>query len=235
MNTKFEKVRRTQIALFRDSGLANDEFDGLIDLFSPENIADFLGLRYREVDSIPSIGLHVMTAGILDRPNKTILVSKEFPSEQRRLTGMHEVIHWMCHEEVGRNQLHRDRPIGFFQKSQEIDLVEWEATNFACQYLMTDRMVKEKFADSFKIDLGARFPFNENTAFYLGVDVDRLSKMSLRERSTKLATVSRFGRDILPMYKCFKVSPTAMAIRLEELGLVSIDCRSSRPNLKVVR
>ncbi len=231
---RFDLVRKTQIALFQESGVDKSDFDGIIELLGPEKIARYLSIKYIEVDELPSNDANIEIAGVLDRTNKTIYVSKKFPIEQRRLTGMHEIIHWMLHKNVGRDHLHRDRPISRVPGKDSVDWYEVEATNYACRYLMPEKMVKEIFARSFGLHIGEQIEFNENVAFHLGKDIEIVRTMDQMQRAILLATNSSFGRAIIPLYLQFKVSPTAMAIRLKELDLLAPDRWRGKPNLRVV-
>lgn len=230
----YDVVRQTQIALFKESGVDERDFNGLIELFSPEILAEYLELSYIVVDKIPSNDANFETAGVLDRTNKTIYVSNEFSVEQRRLTGMHEIIHWMLHKHVGRDFLHRDRPITHSPQQNKVEYHEWEATNVACQYLMTEKMVKDKFSQIFNLPVGMPIQFNEDVAFYLNMDIETISKMNIQQRAMLLAATPLYGRSMNPLHRQFKVSPTAMAIRLQELELLAPDRWRGKPNLRIV-
>ena len=233
--TGYDVVRKTQIALFETSGIDSHDFNGLINLFSPEILADFLGLEYHELEEISTNDCTMEVAGLLDRKNKVIYVSKKFPAEQQRLTGMHELVHWMLHEHAGLDVMHRDRPISHLPKEGSVDSIEWEATNVACQYLMPEKLVKEKFSEIFNLSYGESLEFDENTAFHLNTNMDKLRKMQEMQRARQLATAQFYGRHIIPLHQLFKISPTAMAIRLLELNLIAPDRHRGRPTLRVIR
>ncbi len=198
-------------------------------------MAKFLGLKYVEMEVIPSNDPDFEVAGMLDRSNKTIYVSRRFPAEQRRLTGMHEIMHWMLHMHVGRDVLHRDRPISHLPRNGSVGWYEWEATNVACQYLMTEKMVEEKFAQMYGLHIGEPIEFNEGVAFFLNKKIENLRKMGVKQRAMLLATTQSYSRPITPLYRHFKVSPTAMAIRLQELNLLAPDRLRGKPNLRIIR
>lgn len=233
-NSNFERVRKTQIALFRESGVQGNG-EELINCLGPEKTAHYLGLNYVEADEIPSHNPKVETAGILDRHRKLIVVSKKFPAEQRRLTGMHEIVHWMIHQNIGRDVMHRDRPIDYIADQTGIDRIEWEATKIACLCLMPEKLVKDRFAMTFGLSTNTPLRLDEDTAFRLNIDFKKLQKMTVRQKSLTLAKASRYGRCILPMHQQFKVSPTAMAIRLEELKLIAPERKAGKPTLYLVR
>lgn len=232
---KYDVVRKTQVALFKDSGVNPQDFDGLIDLFGPEPLAEFLGLKYCEVEVIPSNDAGFEVAGTLDRTNRTVTISRRFPLEQRRLTGIHEIVHWMLHKHVGADILHRDRPISQLPQKKDVEWYEWEATNVACQYLMTERMVKERFGLIFGLPDGVAIEFDDHVAFHLNENLETFRRMDVRQRAIRLATATFFGRSIIPLHYQFKVSPTAMAIRLQELNLLAPDRWRGKPKLHLVR
>ena len=231
---KNEAIRRTQITLFRESGLEKSDYPGMIELFGPRPLADFLGLTYKEVDDIPSENSNFRTAGTLDRREKIIQVSLRFPPEQRRLTGMHELMHYMLNHDIGKETLHRDRPIDHQSGRNKVDFVEWEATHVACQYLMPEKLVRTIFSRVFHLEYGYPLCFEPNTAFHLNEDETRLSKLDLRQRSLLIAKATFYGVSRIPLYEFFKVSSTAMAIRLEELELIDSNSYKGKPILRIV-
>lgn len=231
----YDIVRNTQVALYKNSGVDSRDFAGLIELISPENMAAFLDLSYREVEVIPGTNHSVEVAGMLDRTNRTILISRQFPLEQRRLTGMHEIVHWMLHKHVGRDVLHRDRPISDVPQQGTVEWYEWEATNVACQCLMPEKMVKDKFSELFGLSYGEPIEFNEDVAFYFNMDIEQLRRLGIKQRAMLLTTARAFGRSILPLHQQFKVSATAMAIRLQELDLIAPDRWRGKPSLRIIK
>jgi hypothetical protein len=233
--SSYDIVRKTQIALYKNSGIESSDFTGLIELISPENMADFLDLSFKIVDVIPGANPNYEVAGMLDRTNRTIWISRQFPNEQCRLTGMHEIVHWMLHGHIGRDVLHRDRPITDQPQQGSVPYHEWEATNVACQLLMPEKMVTNKFAELFGLSRGEPIEFNEDVAFHLNMDIEQLRRFSIKQRAMLLATTRSFGRPITPLHQLFKISPTAMAIRLQELELIAPDRRRGTPNLRIVR
>lgn len=235
IDPRYEIVRKTQIEIFRRSGIAPHDYEGIIELLSPQVIAEDLGLSYIVVEELTSSSSMFKTAGILDRRNKQIIVSNEFPVEQQRLTGMHEVVHWMLHEHIGRDVMHRDRPISIVPEQHNIDYVEWEATHIACLSLMPEKMVKERFAVTFRLPYGQALELDEDAAFYLNREIEELRKMTLRQKSLLLVMAHSFERPFDPLHKFFKMSPTAMAIRLEELELIAPDRWKGTPRLRIVR
>src|SRR3569832_1770455 len=75
-NPRYQILRNTQVAIFRESGIAPDDVEGIIKLLSPKIIADRLGLDYIEWDDVQPDSSEFRIAGILDRTNKHIYVSQ---------------------------------------------------------------------------------------------------------------------------------------------------------------
>jgi len=234
-STGYDTVRKTQKALYLESGISANDFEGLINLFSPEVLAKYLGLNYSEIEEIPSSKKEIETAGLLNFKSKTIYVSNQFPLNQRRLTGMHELAHWMLHKNAGLKTMHRDRTISHLPKEGSINYIEWEATNVACQYLMPEKLVRNKFSELFRLPIGVALEFDETVAFHLGKDIDELRKMDNFKRALIVSKAQSFGYHIIPLHQQFKISPTAMAIRLLELNLLAPDRHRGRPSLRIIR
>lgn len=175
-STGYDIVRKTQVALYKDSGIDPNDFDSIIDLFSPEILAEYLNLGYLEVEKIHSDDPKIEVAGLLDCENANIYVSGKFPEDQRRLTGMHEIVHWMLHRNSGIGLMHRDRPISHLPKEGSVNFIEWEATHVACQYMMPDKLVRDVFSKTFLLSAEEAFVFNEDTAFHLRKDIDTLKR-----------------------------------------------------------
>lgn len=234
LDPRYKIVWQTQAAIFLRSGVSHDDIPGIIDILGPEIVADHLGLTYRKVPSVPSENVGYRVAGVLDRAARRILVSEEFPADQQRLTGMHEVVHWMLHPHVGRDRLHRDRPIGATARHQGQDSVEWEATHVACLALMPEKLLRRVICQLFSVPEGQKLELDERAAFFLGRDLAELREMDTRAQTQLIATTCVFGEPIRPLNRLFKVSPTAMAIRLEELGIIVPPRWRGRPSLRIV-
>ena len=116
--------------------------------------------------------------------------------------------------------LHRDRPLDGSDFSSR-DLREIQADKFAAFFLMPRKLVKNVFQELFILK---KFVINQNTVFAFGEDSVsnfRAKHRNLRGLSIFLASADNFrGRSFYSISKVFNVSVGAMAIRLEELGLV---------------
>lgn len=192
-----------------------------VDLFDPRNAAIILGWELQEVPSIsdwpPNNRMRI--AGMVDPQRKLISISQEYNRSIRRFTAAHEIGHIILHKP---QTLLRERPIKGPRKSLQ-DVEEREADSFAAQYLMPERLVKRQFEATF----GVKPPIiiSDEIAFWLDPND---SENLLREGSYKMdakfalarCSTNFSGVPIVPLHRQLKVSIEAMAIRIDELGLI---------------
>lgn len=188
-------------------------------IFDPRNVADFLELFYEERDRLdtdfPGGGEAV---GIWRRDRSTILVSRRFSYETRRFTAGHEIGHSILHPHIGDRTLHREFPAEGARVYRPRE--EQEADHFAACLLMPRNAVFREFI--------ARFSKNplvltETVAFHLKVEAGILFSQPRGSLAfaEAVATAQNFDRrHFVSLSKYFGVGPRAMAIRLDELGLV---------------
>jgi hypothetical protein len=166
-----------------------------------------------------SDGKLVEVAGTLRKRARQVRISRQFPHTVCNFTAAHELGHTLLHD-TGTS-LHRDRPLDGATLSRTT--VEIEADKFASFFLMPKKQVQSAFERFFRTDL---FTLNENTTFALGWgDYEMLSGkcQSLRQLSCLLAGATRYSSaHFVSLADQFSVSNGAMAIRLEELGLVEL-------------
>ncbi|MEX2347932.1 MAG: cyclodeaminase/cyclohydrolase family protein [Balneolaceae bacterium] len=164
-------------------------------------------------------GEKIEIAGLIDRNKQSISVSSEFPTEIQSFTTAHELGHLILHK--NEVTLHRDRPLNGSHGQNEKKRIEVEADKFATYFLMPGREVRRLFEEIFHTKI---FVLNEDTAFALGfasedeVRSKYKTKHDLSEFLVQLRTYQ--GTSITSLVERFKVSVEAMAIRLEELGLI---------------
>ena len=180
-----------------------------------------LGYTFLEDDSLGIYehgGELFETAGLIDKSQKLVRVSKAFPTETQAFTAAHELGHAILHNQP---VLHRDRPLdgsAGIAKSLE----ETQADRFAAYFLMPAKLVKEVFFEIFEMPA---FVINENTALAMrisGVGAFRQRCPDRRALSRLVAAADYFaGKAFIPISKIFRVSIEAMAIRLEELSLIN--------------
>lgn len=163
-------------------------------------------------------GKLIEVAGLIDITSKKARISNQFKPNIQRFTAAHELGHAMMHSVSG---LHRDKPLDGITKSREYK--EFEADKFATFFLMPTKLLRLTFKRHF---LTEEFTLNEATALALGFHNNfELKKKcnTLRALSRMIAGATRFnGRHFDSLASQFGVSIEAMAIRLEELNLLSI-------------
>ena len=119
--------------------------------------------------------------------------------------------------------MHRDRPFDGSTSSSLRESVEVEADKFATYFLMPEKVVRKAFKQMYRTDL---FYLSEETmfAFASSSTVARAEKCkTLRDLSRILASIECYnGLNVISLACQFGVSTEAMAIRLEELGLLEI-------------
>ena len=163
-------------------------------------------------------GKSVEIAGYVDNEHKTAKVSRKFSSDVRRFTAAHELGHAILHKQ---RILFRDRALDGGATDSRRPQVEFEADTFAAYFLMPEVQVREIFVQIFGQD---QFDVDKRSAFALGfesVDEIRSELPTPRHLSARLAVTDfYFGVPTRSLCEIFGVSPTAMAIRIEELSLV---------------
>lgn len=194
------------------------------ELVEPHLAAEVLGFDYVSEESLGRFGERgnrFEVAGAYDREQKIIQVSSRFPPEEVRFTGAHEIGHVTLHPQHG--PLHRDRPISRSgQPNPSRPLIEQEADYFAACFFIPDRLLEREFKGRF----GSKHPFelDEAAAFFLHLE-DQFEDVSngvaplVLARSLAVAT-SFCGEHFYSLAKRFRVSPSAMALRLVEIGFV---------------
>lgn len=190
-----------------------------IAMLTPEIGLGFLGFELEFADTLGQFqagGTLVEVAGTIDIPNKRVQVSTQFVRAVRNFTAAHELGHAALHQQTG---LHRDRPLDGSLTVR--DRREYEADKFASYFLMPRKLVKGEFELTFG---PSPFRLGELTAFALFARAPdaRVRAMSERDVSRVISAATRYnGVDIVPLSERFGVSVEAMAIRLEELGLIA--------------
>lgn len=159
-------------------------------------------------------------AGLIDNRKGFIKISSGQKSIYQNFTLAHELGHAVLHD---FDELHRDRPLDGSLEKQSRPPIEWQADKFAANILMPKDLVIGVFENRYG---PGKFEINQNTAQLLAnTDPNKLRAICQNKRglSMQLASASRYGATsgIKSMSELFEVSVGAMAIRLEELSLVS--------------
>ena len=186
-----------------------------------EKLLDYKIVRRKSLGIYNIYGDSVEVAGIIDNENKAIGISGKFSSEVQNFTLAHELGHALLHKQT---VLHRDRAMDGSSEAMARESIEIQADKFATYFLMPEKQVKKLFQEMFFMD---RFFLNEDNVFALtGGDLNSFkSKLkSSRDLSRIISSAESFyGTPFKSMAKVFNVSIEAMAIRLEELGLVEFE------------
>ncbi|TFW09529.1 ImmA/IrrE family metallo-endopeptidase [Oxalobacteraceae bacterium OM1] len=192
-------------------------------LLEPEVALRLLGYSFNVVETLGSFPLKGKTyevAGLLEAQPGRVSVSRQLRQEVRRFTAAHELGHVILHPQL--KEAHRDRPIDGSEVART--RIEAEADKFASSFLMPAALVRSRFATTFG---QGTLSLTDDTAFALfgtGLGEARQRLTTLRDLSVLLASAERYnGRPVVSLAKQFRVSPTALAIRLEELDLLRMD------------
>lgn len=195
--------------------------DNPVELLKPDVAAGLVGFDVKLEESLgqfDSVGKTVEIAGIIDRRENRISISRQFAPAVRNFTMAHELGHALLHEGT---QLHRDRGSDGSLIREPNDRTEIDADRFAVHFLMPEKLVRKRFQERF---LTNKLEINDDTAFALiGENTAKLRSKynSLRSLSRFIAEVEQYNlRFFTSLASEFHVSREAMAIRLEELGLV---------------
>ena len=191
-----------------------------LDLCEPRLAAALVDYDYREepIDDWPPKH-KMLTAGLVDPQTKSIVVSPMHDVRIMRFTGAHEIGHVLLH---GVDKLLRERPIEGPRLNYQ-DRKEREADIFATLFLMPEKQMLEAFSRTFKVEPPIKI--DEDLAFRLGNgDVAEVlnnpgNPLSLMR---KFACWSPVESEYKSLHDQFRVSVTAMAIRLEELGYLDL-------------
>lgn len=184
----------------------------------PVAACELLDLQYLPDQRLGSYG-STATAGLLDRKRRVVLLSSRQSFEAMRFTTAHEVGHYLLHP---GQLMFRDRSVsdhGHLGRPQ----VEWEADVFAASFLMPPKLLRAAFEARFpkqKVPLANTGTICFNLSVREGQYLETLPPGS-REFALAIARAQSFaGAHFKSLAQLFSVSQTAMAIRLQETGLV---------------
>jgi Zn-dependent peptidase ImmA (M78 family) len=164
-------------------------------------------------------GERSVVAGVLDRRNQKVQVASQLAPHVRNFTLAHELGHLVLHQGSG---LHRDRALDGSGGNRSSDRSEVEADLFAAFFLMPEKLVRPAFSRRFA---AATFIIDEVTAFALRAEPVasvRRRFRNVRDLARHLASTELYnGVPFESLATEFRLSVEAMAIRLEQLALVS--------------
>jgi len=193
-----------------------------IEMLDPKKVFKIsLGYEFYQnttLGQFEDLGGRFEVAGQIDQEKRSVAISDQFPRDSRRFTAAHELGHAFLHEQ---SVLHRDRAINGSTLRGSRDPQERQADKFATYFLMPKRLTKQRFQAIF---LTERFCITQDTAFALNAgSAEALRKQcgDLRGLARTLAVAKSYnGTQVYSLVEQFRVSESAMAIRLEELDLV---------------
>jgi Zn-dependent peptidase ImmA (M78 family) len=195
--------------------------DNPIKMLDPEIALAALGYKTSRPAALGTFsrsGVAYEIAGQIDQVSRTVEISQQFPRETQYFTAAHELAHAFMHEQLC---MHRDRPLNGVQKISPKDIKERQADRFATFYLMPAKLIRRYFYQIFRTNV---FQVNQITAQALNFNsTDELISQCRNQRqlSRLLASTTIYNsKAIRSMSEIFNVSTEAMAIRLEELGIV---------------
>ena len=200
-----------------------DDLPEPVDMLDPEVAAALLGWSFESVPEIPNRNgdRHVEIAGLIDPLRRRIVVSEKLGPEVARFTVAHEIGHCLLHRPT---TLHREMSMDARSPTVR-DHKEQEADRFAAEFLMSAKLLRASIEASF--GMSPPIFLDENKAFWLdprdyGRLLDVEAEVLAREFAFATCGTNFRGEQIVPLYRQFKVSKKAMAIRLEELGLIRV-------------
>jgi Zn-dependent peptidase ImmA (M78 family) len=174
---------------------------------------DAIGFEYQQVPSVGTVARRDVV-GYIDANRMLAVVAQNYPSTVQRFTAAHELGHAVLHRAIGllreRNQT---GSVSTYRPPQEI-----EADQFASCFLMPKSIMMQEFRKRFLTD---KFELNDYNLFCLTGSASKIGALDRRELSLKLANIDRFdSRRFSSLAEYFGLSTTAVAIRLEQLGVV---------------
>ena len=198
-----------------------------IDMLHPSTACRIYQFSYEEYpelfDNFAAGGKRNPIGGLIDRQQKKIAVSTNYEAAYTRFTGGHEVGHLILHPED--KILHRDRVVKDQASIKQMarPKKEKEADYFSACYLMPPNLLIERFERIFG---KGHVHFDETLSFHLNKhDPQKLmyAERGSLDREFALATyapITKNHQKLISLADQFKVSPSAMAIRIEEFDLI---------------
>lgn len=216
IEAKASELQR-QIWFKREALWSNEVPADPVDLLAPSIALREIGFDFgyeEDLGQMHGASGIVDVAGQIDPANRTVRIARKHSLAVRNFTAAHELGHAVLHPHLGVR--HQDKLLD--GSSAQSDRVETEANKFATCFLMPAKLVKARFQAIFGM---SPFEPTEDSAFAIGRSLGDLRKLKRKELSKLLAGLTRCnGMNHVPLHDQFRVSQVAMAIRLEELGLV---------------
>jgi Zn-dependent peptidase ImmA (M78 family) len=190
-------------------------------LLDPTVAFDLLGFQLTRPTTLGTFfdnGQQYEVAGEINQSTRIVSISRQFDNQITRFTEAHELGHSLLHKQ---KILHRDRPVNGSHSTSNVCPEEYQANKFASYFLMPRKQVQSKFLAIFGTP---KFEINQKTAEALMLDDVHTLLSETRNRrglARLIAETAQIGsRRVYSLAELFGVSTEAMAIRLEEVGIV---------------
>ena len=199
----------------------NSSQDNPLKILDPAVAFDLLGFQLTRPTTLGTFfddGHKYEVAGQINQRTRLVSISRQFDSQVARFTEAHELGHSLLHKQ---EILHRDRPVNGSHSISNVCPEEYQANKFASYFLMPKKQIQKKFLAIFGT---AEFVINQKNAEALTLNnVDTLlsETRNCRGLARLIAGTTQVGsRRVHSLAELFGVSIEAMAIRLEEVGIV---------------
>lgn len=183
-----------------------------------EKVIELLKYAFHKVETLGVNEHNEEIAGVINNEECTITISSMYRPDVINFTTAHELGHALMHNGL---ELHRDIPLDGSDPISPRALEEVQADKFAAVFLMPKKVVAELFFEQFQMN---KFVVNDETAFSLirgSVSNLKRKVKTKRDLSRIIASCEYYNfKSFKSLASIFQVSTEAMAIRLEELGLI---------------
>ncbi len=191
-----------------------------LDICDPWIAAKYLGFEVQE-GWLSRDGMRqgFQLGGFINRTANLIAISDDQKPRTKLFTLAHEVGHLLMHPELHH---HRELPIhGLTEPREPIDLKERQANHFAGCFLVPEKQLRRAFLACFGVKC---LKLTDTVAWeLLGANYSSLMNSPYHSLAFErvVAQAHRFGgHQFGALFDLFQVSPTTMAIRLRQTGLV---------------
>lgn len=191
-----------------------------LDVCDPWVAAKYLGIEVQE-GWIRSEGTRqgFQLGGFINRPANLIGIADELKPRTKLFTLAHELGHMLMHPGLHH---HREIPMqGLIEPHEPTDPKERQANHFAGCFLVPGKQLRRAFLACFGME---SLKLTDTVAWkLLGANYASLMNSPFPSLAFErvVAQTQRFdGHQFVSLHNLFQVSPTTMAIRLRQTGLV---------------
>ena len=202
---------------------SNNTPENPVQAIDPLKVLSLLGYKFEPRQTLGHYfvgGKEIETAGVTDKNHKIVAISEKFQPYTGYFTLCHELGHVILHK---NERIYRDGPIAGSFSSNGKNWEERQADIFATCFSMPKKVVMAEFIKLFRTE---KLVVNEDTIFWLNMGtISSFHEKYKTKRDFSLliaGTESYYHKNFKSISKLFGVSELAMAIRLEELGLLEL-------------